>query len=438
MGLPLPRVVADVGPGGPLVTSMRGINALADDMLSNKIKGVQADYAPLTTQAEAASKLAYANLMGPQFLAKLMGNPDVVANSPELQDPRTAAQLYKAGVGGGTGNALMNLPGHPAQSNGSFGNFLTNKVRGLFGGSDTSQLAQQPNALSGFDRSNMSPQDMQGMNALRPGQSYVVQGNGQQGQGPNSGYAYDAQGNNIVASPQEIAAAGGGNQNIQSQTPRTYAENAGTYRGTIAEGEEAGKIRAKDIQDLNDVVFNAETKQATLDDINQMIASPEIKELRQVPLAGRHELAFYAKYGTPAQQQLIGRLYAQMGNIVKDSSRDFAGQFRKGEQQLLQGMKPNDSDTIDSMIGKAESLSVMNQLLAARSKITSQYMNQYHVNKLQASEMADKQINGEAIRSQVHNTLNPKPTDEDINYMAEKYKISPDEVKKRLKAKGVQ
>ena len=42
---------------------MRGINALQDAMLGNKIKGVEAQYAPLTTQANAASKLAYAQLM---------------------------------------------------------------------------------------------------------------------------------------------------------------------------------------------------------------------------------------------------------------------------------------------------------------------------------------------------------------------------------------
>ncbi len=36
MALPLPKVVADVGPGGPLVTSMGGINALAHNMLKRK------------------------------------------------------------------------------------------------------------------------------------------------------------------------------------------------------------------------------------------------------------------------------------------------------------------------------------------------------------------------------------------------------------------
>jgi hypothetical protein len=36
MGLPLPKVVADVGPGGGLVTAMNGMNALAHNMLKRK------------------------------------------------------------------------------------------------------------------------------------------------------------------------------------------------------------------------------------------------------------------------------------------------------------------------------------------------------------------------------------------------------------------
>ncbi len=35
--LPLPNVVPDVGPGGPLVTAMRGMNTLNNEMLQTKI-----------------------------------------------------------------------------------------------------------------------------------------------------------------------------------------------------------------------------------------------------------------------------------------------------------------------------------------------------------------------------------------------------------------
>lgn len=414
MALPLPRVVADVGPGGPLVTSNLGRNALTASNLENQIKGVQAQYAPLTTQAEAASKLAYANLMGPQFMAKLFGNTDVLANIPENQKGAILQKLLQAGGGQGTGNAIMGMPGMMSQFNQQQANplaMIAQKIKSLFTGDQARQL--QP----------MQPQ-MQQSQPQSPiqqfAQAYPDVAKAMQDQYQRTGQA-------------QYTIPGG-----QQQTPQsTFAENRARYGGVVKEGEQAGKIRADDIKELNDIVFNAETKQATYDDINNMISSPEIRQIRQVPLAGRHEMGWYAKFGTPEQQQLVGRLYAQMGNVIKDSSRDFAGQFRKGEQQLLQGMKPSDGDTVDSMIGKAESLSVMNKMLMERARLTSQYMREGHIDKLQASQFADRQVNGEQIRNHFHNKLNPKPLDEDIRFMAQKYNISEDEVKKRLKAKGL-
>lgn len=58
MALPLPRVVADVGPGGGLVTAMQGMNALTASNLNNQIKRVEAQYAPQMTAAELAYKQA--------------------------------------------------------------------------------------------------------------------------------------------------------------------------------------------------------------------------------------------------------------------------------------------------------------------------------------------------------------------------------------------
>ncbi len=402
MALPLPQVVSDVGPGGRIVTTMRGINALAADNLANQIKGVEAQYAPLTTQAEAASKLAYANLMGPQFLAKLMGNPDVVANSPLLQDPRTTQMLYEAGSGQGTGNALTNIPTmQNANSSNSLSGWIMNKIKGIVSPSQTSNPFAQGQATN--------------INAITetPDNSEVGQATTAWLKSPEAQALAEKNGMYTIPDANQLIPWYRSQQGSipSSAAPNsTYAENAGTYRGTIEEGKEAGKIRAQDIKELNDTVFNADTKLATLDDINNMISSAEIRQIRELPAAGRHELAYYSKFGTPKQQQLVGRLYAQMGNIVKDSSRDFAGQFRKGEQQLLQGMKPNDSDTVDSMIGKSESLTVMTKLLRERAALTAKLMNQYHMNKGQAQEIADQQIKGNEIRNEVHDKLNPTVT----------------------------
>lgn len=75
MALPIPSVVADVGPGGPLVSSMRGANALTSENLDNITKGAQAQYAPYTQYADAASKIAYAKMLPYQTQAQLLTNP---------------------------------------------------------------------------------------------------------------------------------------------------------------------------------------------------------------------------------------------------------------------------------------------------------------------------------------------------------------------------
>lgn len=365
--------------GGPALAALKNIYGAQNQGLENKY------YVPIHG-AQVASQLAYANLMGPQFLSKLMGNQDILANMSPEQRSNALQMVYNAGSGQGTGNALMNNMQHPSSMMGG----IINNIKNAFGfGDNSAQSNQQPtNALT---------QQPNGMN----------QQNGSSG---SNNYQYDNNGNNIKASPQEVAdAANRSYGQVQNPMPNqnSFAENAGTYAGIKDEGAQAGKIRANDIKDLNDTVFNADTKLSTLNDINDMISSPEIRQIRQLPLAGRHEFAYYAKEGTPEQQQLVGRITSQMGNVVKDSARDFAGQFRKGEQQLLTGMKLNDSDTVDSMIGKQESLTTMTKMLRERSALTSQYMNQYHINKLQASEMADKQVNGDKIRQQVHDKLNP-------------------------------
>lgn len=422
-------------PGG-----MRGIqNALNKGEIENEIKRIEAQYAPLTAQANAKSKMAYANLMEPQYLAKLMGNEHVVANLDQNQREKALDFLYRAGSGQGTGNQMLAQPGGTPGMNTLFNPppYRSNSLSGMLFDVLGSLLSKgqgqrQQNQLGMPPSQQPSPQVATGGTSLPPPINQGVSGQ----PGADSGYAYDRQGNNMVASPQEVEAAGRGgmpNQPIPTVHPSSenkYAKNVGTYKGLVKQGEKEGEIRATDINELNNTVYNAQTNQNTLDDINTMISSPEMREIRQIPLAGRHEMGYYAKQGTPQQQQLIGRLFTQMGNIVKDSSRDFAGQFRKGEQQLLQGMKPNDSDTVDVMIGKAESLSVMNRMIMERARLTSQYMRQFNMDKLQASERADKELNGNKIRQQVHDQLNPMVTIRNRK-TGEKIKVPVSEARKR-------
>lgn len=396
MALPLPKVVADIGPGGGIVTARRGINALTESEIENQIKKIEAQFAPITKQAEAASKLAYANLTGPQFLAKLMGNDAIIANMNESQRNSALQNVYQAGSGGGTGNALFNPSSvNPSQiGNGMLGNgFLSKLVGGmgsLFNGDGNRNLPQQNPVMQppSINR-NIQNQTMPSTQGS-PSQSYPEYGASNR------------------ATDEEINAVGREDPYKSGQSK--FAENVGTYKGIVQEGTESGKIRAKDIDELNNTVFKGQTNQSTLDAISNILSSPEFEQIRKVPLAGHYELSYYSKFGTPEQQNMVGQYYALTGNIIKDSSRDFAGQFRKGEQQLLEGMKPGPADTVDTARGKLESLSVMNKLLTERSRLTSKLMNKYHINKLDASEIADNQLDGKKIRQQIHDKINPMIT----------------------------
>lgn len=378
MALNIPNIAAPTVEGD-FITSSKGRNELHKLQLENEIKRIEAQYAPLTTKADAASKLAYANLTGPQFLAKLFGNEHILANVPEDQKPAILQKLQTAGMGQGTGGNVFGQLDNNQQQSGS-----NSLAGGLF---DYLKNKIMPSQVSG----QQSPQSQ---NALlqSPVQNQVSKGSGiMMPEHPEQKQL-----------EQKVA-------NIPTKKP-TFAENVGEYKGIVEEGKETGKNRAADIQKLNDVVFNSAAKQDTLNDITSILTNPVIEQIRSVPLAGHHELSYYAKFGNPEQQQLAGRYYSQMGEFVKASARDFAGQFRKGEQQLLNSMKPNPSDTVDAAKGKVEALALMDRLMNQRAKLTSQIMTKYHSNKLEAQEAADTQINADDIKEEIHNKLNPMIT----------------------------
>ncbi len=167
------------------------------------------------------------------------------------------------------------------------------------------------------------------------------------------------------------------------------------------------KEDAKKISKLEDIVLSGSQKQETFNELNKDLGSPAFEEIRQNPILGRHELGWYEKFGTPDQQAMIGRMKTHMGNIVKDSSRDFAGQFRVGEQALLNDMKPNTSDSIDVMKGKAEALTYMNQLMTKRAELEADLMRNYNMSALQAKIAADKQIDPKELKKEIKTILHP-------------------------------
>lgn len=196
--------------------------------------------------------------------------------------------------------------------------------------------------------------------------------------------------------------------------------------GLTARDTALAKEDAKKISSLENTVLSGAQKQETFNELNKDLGSQDFEAIRQNPILGRHEIGWYEKFGTKDQQEMIGRIKTHMGNIIKDASRDFAGQFRIGEQALLNDMKPNIGDSLDVMKGKAEALTYLNQLLSRRAEMEADFMRNYNMSALQAKVAADKSLDSKAIKQEIRTILHPasstKPTPEQAKAELERRK----------------
>ncbi len=211
--------------------------------------------------------------------------------------------------------------------------------------------------------------------------------------------------------------------------------------GLSAKDKQLSVEDAKKISHLEEQALTGYQKQETFNELNSDLGSQAFEAMRQHPELGRHELAWFEKFGTKDQQEMIGRMRTHMGNIIKDSSRDFAGQFRVGEQALLNSMKPNESDSLNTMKGKAEALTYMNQLLTRRSELEADLMRNQGISALQARIAANKEIDPKQIKKEIKTILHPASSkkssfsQEDLEFTAKKHGMTVDEVRQKLEAR---
>lgn len=270
-------------------------------------------------------------------------------------------------------------------------------------------------------------QEGQGGAPGQPGNMQMYNGQGmpnpnqQQAQGmpqPNpqqngQGGGQSIPGMNYAKAAMIMQALGQGKPNIVNANGKNIAitpyGNFDTGVAGLTERDtQLAKEDAKKISGLEKVVLDSEAKIDTFNDLNEILGSPEYEAIRQMPQAGNFENWVTGKFGTPEQQNLVGRANTLMGNIIKDSARDFAGQFRVGEQALLNGMKPNPGDSLDVMKGKAEALTYLTTMLSKRAEAEANFMRTYNMTPLEARHAASKAVKPKEIKEQIHSILNPK------------------------------
>jgi hypothetical protein len=322
-------------------------------------------YAAAAKKAQISSQNAYANLMGPQFISKLMANPQILPNVPDDKKFALLNNIFSSVMGNQEGFQQLNSPSRPNMEN-----------------KPVQEIQQEAPSLTERIRANLS--------SMRPGDSYTVP----------SPENYNPQQDQINRYQPEIL----------EQPRKTWAENVAEQAGIESEGKEAGKIRAKDISELSDI-SNASSKTLdTLHEVSNLLNDPLMESIKQHPILGHHELSYYEKFGTPEQQQIAGRYRAATGQIIADFASNFKGAFRVGEQSLLNSMKANPNDSIDVAKGKTEALMGMVNFIKTRSEMISNLMEDRHISKNKASQIADKQLDGNSIRKAIKETMYPKNT----------------------------
>jgi hypothetical protein len=454
------------GPGGVFLDIAKAKNEYQNALHETEYNKQKAKYAPLTLPAGALSQLTYAAGMIPQYQAKALSNPAFVANFLKSNPGATKDMLNNIATyaqGNGSGNS-MNLPFGlkmpQDEQEPSLANKFGNALLGAFGikrpTPQSNALTQQPNYQGGQPNlidipgshqfggpndtasnaevervanrganNNQQTEVEPGVEYTKPGTPSPLTDDDLRSKSADTLWDMYAKGN--PATKQRILDFKNGNQNNNAQTePKSIANtpvpvntkndnydenswfaNLGKQLGLQEELKEAGPIRIKQIEKLDEIVDNAKEKQFTLDEVSDLLASPTFEEIKKIPFAGQHEMSWYANEGTDEQKDVAGKYIASTGEIIKNSSRDFAGQFRQGEQALLTSMKPG-AELPAYAKGKTEALSMMNRMVMERARLTSKIMSKYHIGKLEASDLADKRLKGDKIRQEIRARLHPE------------------------------
>jgi hypothetical protein len=409
MALPLPRVVADVGPGGPLVTSLGGINSLANDMTLRKINEIKAKYAPLTTQAEAASKLAYANLMGPQFMAKLMANPGFLGNTPDNKLQAIREMITRAGTGQGQANALAQLQGQGQEQpeDGSFTGWLKNSLKNTFSRPQQEQ-AQAP--------SNPLAQDFSMPQAQTQSQPQAVAQENPMQHRPKDGVTLEgAQWYNAKGEPvyEEEETTPDGSMKLELTKgipPKSYAENTGNYQGTVKQKEQEGKYRADALHAIGQSQIGLSNSGAVLDRLTGLITNPVFANMRnRIPGFQNKQLDYLKVMGTPEEKELIGDFLATGESFIASTVQGFSGKPLVREFDLAQRQKITPHDTIESATGKLRSARALHDIAEKKNQIVSELLQKGY-NESDAIKYANKMVDVSAIEKETNKLLQRRIT----------------------------
>lgn len=194
-----------------------------------------------------------------------------------------------------------------------------------------------------------------------------------------------------------------------THTAMTPFGNYPLAQGPTGLQKELYKVDAKHVGNLEDDYGNALKFQDPLGHLANIVTSPTWESMRNHPLLGKYELSAYKYNGTTEQKQTVGQFISNAGEIYADFAKEFKGSFRVGEQQLVNNIKVNENDTVDSARGKIQAMMALKQIVQQRSKMANDLMRNNGYSYIDALDTANKNINADRIEDDARIKVGMKP-----------------------------
>lgn len=396
-----PLTRAQIFPGQVAFGETLGLVGKGQDLYTNylkqKIAEIEAKYAPISTLAKAASELAYSQLMGPQFISKLLANPDIQANIPDELKGSLLQNLVQTGTQAGAFNPyVQQLLGRPTNQGQQYQTYPSQQ----FYAQPTQGLGPIPRPRSRTEIPINEKENLREMENI-----------------PETTYE----------EPTDFFKPG-----------QTWAEKSGESLGIKKEREKAGELRAEDIREYGKKYEDTLKKKSNLNEIVNLVNDPYFQSIRKLPFVQQKEFSYYLNVGgSKEQQRRAGNFLTYSKDYVRDAFNSFTGNKLKSEMPMVQDMAVTTNDRLDVIIGKVQAASLINDIDNEINSKVPKLMKKYHMDKQEALEKVYNSIDINKIKKLIDNKLHLIPNDDDIKYMAKLYGKSEDEIKSELKKRGV-
>lgn len=396
-------------PGGGLAYARGGINALANNRALRKYNEIKAEYAPETLLAQAASQAAYANNVGPQYIAKILQDAGFKGNT---SDPVLKSLVEKVQNAGMMGNPLINTLnqrileryGNPHQQS-------TNPLAWLWNKFANTIHPQQSNALI---NQNTEPMPAQNTNVFR--QPAPVSQPQQVGQAqppePSQGSYVDENGNpvdehgdsNTEVTPKQAASL----EALNNKQDPSYLEGEATYLGGQEQGKVLGKAKADMQKQVGENQLALTNSGTGIDRLVDEFTNPDFVKLRnEFPYLQDMQIEAASHLNNPQIQHMIGQIKADIESFKGSTVMGFGGQTLKREFDYADQLKPSTKDTVYTASGKLETLKALHDIAYKKNSIINQLLKDKKMTPAEAVERANKMVDVKAIDKRVKELTAP-------------------------------